>query len=44
VIPVLWDSERWGLMFTFNKFLPPVVDGGQVYVANYSGGLDVYAQ
>lgn len=43
-IPVLWDSQQWGLTFTFNKFLPPVVDGGQVYVANYSGGVDVYAQ
>ncbi|WP_035354386.1 hypothetical protein [Edaphobacter aggregans] len=44
VIPVLWDSQQWALTFTFNKFLPPIVDGGQVYVANYSGGVDVYAQ
>jgi hypothetical protein len=43
VIPVLWDSQQWGIDFTFNKFLPPIVDGGQVYVANYSGGVDVYA-
>ena len=43
IIPVLWDSQKWGLAFTFNKFLPPIVDGGQVYVANYSGGVDVYA-
>jgi hypothetical protein len=44
VIPVLWDSERWGITFVFNKFLPPIVDGGQVYVANYNGGVDVYGQ
>jgi len=43
VIPALWDSQQWGLAFTFNKFLPPIVDGGQVYVPNYSGGVDVYA-
>lgn len=29
--------------FTFSKFLPPTVDGRQVYVTNYSGGVDVYA-
>ena len=31
-------------VFIFNKFLPPIVDGGQVYVPNYNGGVDVYAQ
>jgi hypothetical protein len=41
-IPVLWDSQQWGLAFLFNKFNPPVVDGGQVYVPNYNGGVDVY--
>jgi len=44
VIPVLWDSQQFGLAFVFNKFLPPIVDGGQVYVANYNGGVDVYGQ
>jgi hypothetical protein len=39
---VLWDSQRWGVTFTFNKFNPPVIDGGQIYVPNYSGGVDVY--
>jgi hypothetical protein len=43
-IAVLWDSQRWGITFVFNKFMPPIVDGGQVYVANYNGGVDVYAQ
>lgn len=42
-IPVLWDSQDWGIQFLFNKFLPPIVDGGQVYVPNYNGGVDVYA-
>ncbi len=39
---VLWDSQRWGVQFLFNKFDPPVIDGGQVYVPNYNGGVDVY--
>jgi len=39
---VLWDSQRWGISFLFNKFNPPVIDGGQIYVANYNGGVDVY--
>jgi hypothetical protein len=40
---VLWDSERWNVQFLFNKFDPPVIDGGQIYVPNYNGGVDVYA-
>jgi hypothetical protein len=40
---VLWDSQRWGVSFLFNKFNPPVIDGGQIYVPNYNGGVDVYA-
>jgi hypothetical protein len=42
-LKVLWDSQRWGVQFLFNKFDPPVIDGGQVYVPNYNGGVDVYA-
>jgi hypothetical protein len=41
-IPVLWDSQQWAITFLFNKFNPPIVDGGQVYVPNYNGGVDVY--
>jgi hypothetical protein len=41
-LKVLWDSQRWGVTFLFNKFNPPVVDGGQIYVPNYNGGVDVY--
>jgi len=41
-LKVLWDSQRWNVQFLFNKFNPPVIDGGQIYVANYNGGVDVY--
>ena len=41
-LKVLWDSQRWGVQFLFNKFNPPVIDGGQIYVPNYNGGVDVY--
>ena len=41
-LKVLWDSQSWGIQFLFNKFDPPVIDGGQVYVPNYNGGVDVY--
>jgi len=27
---------------SINKFDPPVIDGGQIYVPNYNGGVDVY--
>jgi hypothetical protein len=39
---VLWDSQRWGVQFLYNKFDPPVIDGGQIYVPNYNGGVDLY--
>ena len=39
---VLWDSQAEGIPFLFNKFNPPVIDGGQIYVPNYNGGVDVY--
>jgi hypothetical protein len=41
-LKVLWDSQRWGVQFLFNKFDPPVIDGGQIYVPNYNGGVDLY--
>ncbi|HEY4186240.1 MAG TPA: hypothetical protein VGP07_14280 [Polyangia bacterium] len=41
-LKVLWDSQRWNVQFSFNKFNPPVIDGGQIYVPNYNGGVDVY--
>jgi hypothetical protein len=41
-LKVLWDSQRFAVQFLFNKFNPPVIDGGQVYVPNYNGGVDLY--
>jgi hypothetical protein len=41
-LKVLWDSQRFGVAFLFNKFDPPVIDGGQIYVPNYNGGVDLY--
>jgi hypothetical protein len=41
-LKVLWDSQSWAIQFLFNKFDPPVIDGGQIYVPNYNGGVDVY--
>ena len=41
-LKLLWDSQRWAVQFLFNKFDPPVIDGGQVYVPNYNGGVDLY--
>jgi hypothetical protein len=41
-LKVLWDSQAEGIAFLFNKFDPPVIDGGQIYVPNYNGGVDLY--
>ncbi len=41
-LKVLWDSQRFAIAFLFNKFDPPVIDGGQIYVPNYNGGVDLY--
>lgn len=41
-LKVLWDSQAAGIPFLFNKFNPPVIDGGHIYVPNYNGGVDVY--
>ena len=41
-LQVLWDSQQWNIQFLYNKFNPPVIDGGQIYVPNYNGGVDVY--
>jgi hypothetical protein len=41
-LKVLWDSQQWGVQFLYNKFNPPVIDGGQIYVPNYNGGVDLY--
>jgi hypothetical protein len=41
-LKVLWDSQQFNIQFLFNKFDPPVIDGGQIYVPNYNGGVDLY--
>jgi hypothetical protein len=41
-LKVLWDSRARTVQFVFNKFDPPLIDGGQIYVPNYNGGVDVY--
>jgi hypothetical protein len=42
-LKVLWDSQRWGLAYVYNKFMAPMVYNGMVYLPNYNGGVDVYA-
>jgi hypothetical protein len=41
-LKVLWDSQNLAIQFLYNKFDPPVIDGGQIYVPNYNGGVDLY--
>jgi hypothetical protein len=41
-LKVLWDSQQFAIQFLFNKFNPPLIDGGQIYVPNYNGGVDLY--
>ena len=38
-LKVLWDSQRFAVTFVFNKFNPPLIDGGNIYVPNYNGGV-----
>lgn len=43
----LWDSDDWGWSGNqddakyrfFNKFMPPVIDGGEIILPNYAGGV-----
>jgi hypothetical protein len=41
-IMVLWDSQQWGITYQHNKFNPPVVDGGKIFLTTYNDGVDVY--
>jgi hypothetical protein len=41
-LKVLWESQRLAITFLFNTFDPPVIDGGQIYVPKYHGGVDLY--
>lgn len=38
----LWDSQDWNHQFIYNKFSPPVVANGKVYLPTYSGSVVVY--
>jgi hypothetical protein len=48
----LWDSDDWGWSGTqvdakyrfFNKFMPPVIDGGEIILPNYAGGVVLIGQ
>ena len=42
-LKVLWDSQRWGVPYVFNKFMPPVIWNGRVYLPNYNGGVEVFS-
>lgn len=47
----LWDSDDWGWSGVqvdakyrfFNKFMPPVIDGGEIILPNYAGGVLIAA-
>jgi hypothetical protein len=51
-IPKLWDSDDWGWSGAgvdakyrfFNKFMPPVIDGGEIILPNYAGGVLIIGQ
>lgn len=38
----LWDSQDWNHQFTFNKFSPPVVANGKLFLPTYDGSVIVY--
>jgi hypothetical protein len=38
----LWDSQDWNHAFFHNKFSPPVVANGKLYVPTYGGAVIVY--
>lgn len=40
-LKVLWSSANHNWNIWFNKFMPPMIDGGQIYYANYNGGIMV---
>jgi hypothetical protein len=41
-IRVLWDSQHWGIPYKFNKFMPPVIDGGEIILPNYDGSVMIF--
>jgi hypothetical protein len=51
-LPKLWDSDDWGWSGGqvdakyrfFNKFMPPVITGGEIILPNYAGGVLIIGQ
>jgi hypothetical protein len=41
-IQVLWDSQQWGIAYNYDKFNPPVISGGKIFLPTYNDGIDVY--
>ena len=41
-LQVLWDSQRWGIPYVYNKFMTPTVWNGRVYLPNYQGGVMMF--
>lgn len=52
LLPKLWDSDDWGWSGAqvdakyrfFNKFMPPLIDGGEIILPNYAGGVLIIGQ
>jgi hypothetical protein len=52
ILAKLWNSDDWGWSGTqeqasyrfFNKFMPPVIDGGEIILPNYAGGVLIIGQ
>lgn len=42
IMETLWNSADWNIGFAHNKFAPPTVSGGRVFVPTYGATVDVY--
>ena len=38
----IWDSQQWNIQFVYNKFCPPTVSGGKLFLPTYNDSVDVY--
>jgi hypothetical protein len=38
----LWDSRDWGIVYQYNKFMPPVIWNGEILLPNYNGGVMLF--
>ena len=41
-LKVLWDSQRFGIPYTHNKFMPCAIDGGQIVLPDYAGSVMIF--